>query len=229
MILSNKLYFVLGIMWLKIKNKLSWNRRELIKIAVACVILGGLAVGLSGFAIWQVKRCSAKVYDNVTDIPAREYGLVLGTSKYVGGYENRFFRFRIAAAAELYFAGKIKKIIVSGDNMQHGYNEPEDMQQALIELGVKSEDILLDYAGFRTLDSVVRARNVFNVTKYIVISQKFHCTRAIFLAEAHELEVIGYAARDPQFMLKTKVRESLACLLAWADVYILNRKPHFVK
>ena len=86
MILSNKLYFVLGIMWLKIKNKLSWNRRELIKIAVACVILGGLAGGLSGFSILQGKSCSAKVYDKVTDIPAREDGLGLGTSKYVGEY-----------------------------------------------------------------------------------------------------------------------------------------------
>ncbi|MEG2076949.1 MAG: ElyC/SanA/YdcF family protein, partial [Victivallaceae bacterium] len=195
----------------KINDFLRKHRRKLVKITVLAMLA----------LVFSISFCC---YDNLEAIPAQEYGLVLGTSKYVGRYQNQYFSYRIAAAAQLYHAGKIKKIIVSGDNMRHGYNEPEDMQQSLIELKVKSEDIFLDYAGFRTLDSVVRARNVFNVTKFIVISQKFHCARAIFLAEAHDLEVIGYAAQEvsPHLRLKTNLREPFACLLAWADVNILN-------
>ncbi len=184
------------------------------------------------FANWQVKKCGQSVYDNPDNIPEREYGLLLGTVKMIGSYQNLFYTHRIQAAAELYHKGKVRKIIVSGDNGRKGYDEPGDMRQSLLEAGVPEENILCDYAGFRTLDSVVRAENVFGIREYTVISQGFHCERAIFIARKHGHNAIGYAAKDPQLTakrLKVYVREVAARFIAWLDVMVLNRKPHFEK
>ena len=180
----------------------------------------------------QVARCAQYVYSDAGRLPEHECALVLGTARIVQGkYLNEYFRSRIDAAVKLYRKGKVRRILVSGDNGRKTYNEPEDMKNELLKNGIPEKDILLDYAGFRTLDSVLRARNLFGYRKYIVVSQQFHCERAVYLAREHGLEVIGYAADEvsPRFRLKRYIREPLARFKAWLDIHILHTRPHFEK
>ncbi|MBQ7694036.1 MAG: YdcF family protein [Lentisphaeria bacterium] len=205
--------------------------------AVKGVLLGGAVLVLAAAVLlfWadhQVKKAAAFVYTRIEEAPAREYGLLLGTSRVVrGGFLNEYFYRRIRAAVRLYRAGRVRKIIVSGDNRRKGYNEPQDMKEALMAEGVPEGAILMDFAGFRTLDSVVRARNVFGVTTFTVISQKFHCERAVYLARAKDLDAVGFAAEEvpARFRFKNAFREPLARVKAFLDLHLLRTRPHFEK
>jgi len=169
------------------------------------------------------------IFNFTKNIDFNEVGLVLGTSKYMRrGGVNPYFKYRMDAAASLYFSNKIKKIIVSGDNHKHGYNEPEQMRDYLIKLGVKEKDITLDFAGFRTFDSMIRAKKIFGLTKLTVISQKFHNELAVFLARKNGIETIGFNAKTPWFSKRMEFREYLAKFKAVLDVYILPTKPRFL-
>src|SRR5690606_11301793 len=129
-----------------------------------------------------VARRAAQTTARVDDLAPRPVALVLGTSRMLAdGRPNRYYAFRIEAALALFHAGKCEKIVVSGDNGTVTYNEPEDMKADLIAGGVPEERIVCDYAGFRTLDSVVRFKEVFGQTTGIVVSQRFHNERAIFI------------------------------------------------
>ena len=198
-------------------------------VLVLCAVLGGLALVA---ADKRVERYAAgRVYSDVEVVPAREYGLVPGTSRLVHGkYLNTYFTNRIHAAVELYRAEKIRKIIVSGDNSRTDYNETGDMARELVAQGVAPEDVLSDYAGFRTLDSVVRARNLFGATEITVISQEFHCERAIYLAAQHGIDAVGFTADEHaprSVIIRLGVRELFARMLAVLDAEILKTKPHF--
>ncbi|MBC7862935.1 MAG: YdcF family protein, partial [Bacteroidia bacterium] len=129
---------------------------------------------------WIISNTKKQIFTDIESLPNNKVGLVLGTVKDAsGGRRNLFFDYRIQAAAELFKEGKIKHIIVSGDNHIAGYDEPSDMRDALIAEGVPANCITLDYAGFRTLDSVVRCKKVFGQSKFTIISQKFHNERAV--------------------------------------------------
>ena len=173
----------------------------------------------------------SRVFDNVADIPHRHTALLLGTSpKGRYGGPNVFFLARISAAAELYHAGKVDRILVSGDNRHKNYNEPEAMKQALTEKGIPSEIIFLDYAGFRTYDSVIRAKEVFGQSSFIVVSQKFHNERAVFIAGKKGIDAIGYNARDVSLRsggIITHVREWGARCKVFLDL-LSGKKPHFL-
>lgn len=154
---------------------------------------------------------------------------MLGTSKTLkNGRKNLYFWYRIDAAERLYKSGKIQHIIVSGDNSRKDYNEPENMKLALIARGIPEERIYENFAGFRTLDSVVRAKEIFGQTSLIIISQKFHNERAIFLAQQKGITAYGYNAQDvPQNTgLKTKIREYFARVKVFYDLY-LGVEPKF--
>lgn len=171
------------------------------------------------------------IFDEVNKIENHKVGLVLGTSeKKVGGGDNPFFVNRIEAATELYQAGKISKILVSGDNSEVSYNEPKAMQMALLEKGIPRDDIVLDYAGFRTLDSVIRARDIFGQNDFIIISQEFHIKRAVYIARTLGIDAKGFVAKGVPIKsnLRTQIREILARAQAWTDVHILNRQPKFL-
>ena len=135
----------------------------------------------------------------------------------------------IDAAVELYKAGKINYILISGDNRKEEYNEPEEMKKALMQKGVPEKSIYLDYAGFRTLDSVVRAKEVFGQTRLTIISQRFHNERAIYLAEKNGITAIGFNARDVDVYagLKTNIRELFARVKMFIDLAI-DKQPHFL-
>ena len=176
---------------------------------------------IDGFEKYVATDCNSLQYNKV--------GLLLGTSKYAYGRPNLYFVNRINAAVELYRAGKVKYILVSGDNSSRSYNEPQDMKEALIAAGVNAEDIYLDYAGFSTLDSVVRASKVFDIKSLTVISQQFHCERAIYIARAHGIEAVGYAAKDVSGASATRVkfREYLARAKAVMDIAIIGTEPTY--
>ena len=171
------------------------------------------------------------IYTEIKDLPQKKAALLLGTAKYVAkGKKNYFYVYRIRAAVALWKAGKVKAILVSGDNETKYYNETARMQKDLIKAGVPKEYIALDYAGFRTLDSVVRAEAVFDLEDYIIISQQFHLERALFIAKAKGQKVIGFAAKDiagTKAANKMMAREYLARIKAFLDVYILKTEPKF--
>ena len=131
-----------------------------------------------------------------------------------------YFEYRIRATIQLYKSGKIKYVLVSGDNGNNNYDEPTAFKNELISRGIPAEKIYLDYAGFRTLDSVIRAHAIFGQSSFTIISQKFHNERAIYLAEKKRLNVVGYNAEDltTNAGMKTKVREIFARTKAFLDI-----------
>jgi SanA protein len=175
-------------------------------------------------AIWSSR---GRIFTNASNIPSTKIGLVFGTSDLVNGRENLYFRYRIEAATIAWQAGKLETLIVSGDNRSRYYNEPEKMKQALIKRGIPENRIVCDYAGLRTLDSVVRAKEIFDADPILFISQRFQNERAIYLAKANGIEAYGFDARDVQTQagLKTKLREVGARVKMWLDVNFLDTRP----
>lgn len=159
--------------------------------------------------------------DNIDSVSNFKVGLLLGASKKLkNGSSNNYFFYRIVAATELYKSGKIKYILISGDNSTLIYNEPQDMKMELIKRGIPDSVIYLDYAGFRTFDSVVRAKEIFGQNKFVVISQKFHNERAVYIAREMGIEAFGYNAKDVTAYVgfKTKVREFFARAKVFVDL-----------
>ncbi len=183
------------------------------------------------FSYYSVSSVSEEyIYDNPYDVKPQKVGLVLGTNPMIGnGYKNYYFYYRIDAAVDLYNAGKIKYIIVSGDNSRKDYNEPEAMKQELVRRGIPEDVIFLDYAGFRTLDSVIRAKEIFGQTSFIVISQKFHNERAVFLARVNGIDAYAYNAKDvgKSFGFKTHLREYGARVKVYIDL-VFGVDPKFL-
>ena len=210
------------------KNKPCKFRLALIISLTAIAVLCSIAIYICNTVI--IRNADDKLYTSTENIPYNEVGLLLGTSPYLkNGNPNNYFNYRIDAATELYKSGKIKYILISGDNRKNDYNEPEEMKSRLIEAGVPPEAIYLDYAGFRTLDSVVRANKIFGQKKFTVISQKFHNERALYIAGKNYLDCIGYNAKDVTAYagLKTRARELLARVKVFADI-ITDKQPHFL-
>ena len=177
--------------------------------------------------IWIVFSTEEKNYYTIGSIPSNDVGLVLGTSKAVlGGKENMFFRYRMEAAARLYKEGKIKFLILSGNHDSVFYNEPNDMKKALMSLGVPENVMTLDFAGFRTYDSIIRCKEVFNQQKFTIISQPTHNARALFLAHQLGIDAVAFAAQDVPTGYKTYLREYLARPKAILDVYLLDRSKY---
>ncbi len=204
------------------------KRKIKILIAVIVVLLVGMLVG-SGMLI----RSSAegRLYSDVSLIPFRKTGIVLGCSrKLADGRNNLFFAYRVSAAAKLFKANKISFLIVSGDNHVVGYDEATDMKHALVAAGAPSEKIYCDFAGFRTLDSMVRAKEVFGQTNITVISQAFHNQRAIYIARHVKLDAIGFNAKEVNayHSTSTKMREQFARVKTVLDICLLGTQPKFL-
>ena len=170
------------------------------------------------------------MYDNITETPSKKVGLLLGTAKYVkGGWINLYYTHRITAAVELYKAGKIEYILISGDNGRESYDEPTLMKEDLMAAGIPESAIYLDYAGFRTLDSVVRCKIIFGELDILVISQQFHNERAVYIARAKGMQAIGYNAQDinAKYGFKTRIREYLARTKMFLDLWF-GKEPKFL-
>lgn len=203
--------------------------RVVIVTSVALAAAALLWIGAASLLVVNAAR--GRTYSDPALIPARRVGLVLGCSRTLsGGWRNPFFDNRIQAAARLFHAGKVQYLVVSGDNHVRGYDEPRDMKDSLIEAGVPAGRIYCDYAGFRTLDSIVRVRQVFGQTAITVISQEFHNQRAIFIARHRGVDAIGFNAPDVDTYdsFTTKSREAVARANMLLDIFVFGRAPRFL-
>jgi SanA protein len=166
----------------------------------------------------------------INRVPSGRVGLLLGTSKYLkGGGINYYYEFRVRAAVALYKSGKVSCFILSGDNGNKNYDEPSAMRDDLMRRGIPGSAVVLDYAGFRTFDSMVRCKEIFGKSKVVVISQRFHNERAIYIGKQLGMEVYGFNAQDVKQSsgFKTKVREYLARVKVFYDA-AFGVKPKFL-
>ena len=203
-------------------------KRKLLYITLIITILCVISIIICNRRI--KKNASQKLYTEITETPKNNVGLLLGTSpKLKNGNNNLYFDYRIFATLELYKAGKINYILISGDNRKENYNEPEEMKKALMQRGVPEKYIYLDYAGFRTLDSVVRMEKIFGQKSFTIISQKFHNQRAIYIAYAKGLQAVGYNAEDVNAYsgFKTQLREKFARVKLFLDLWT-GKNPKFL-
>ena len=190
------------------------------------ILMLAVAIGLDQ---WISLRTQPYIYDEVQTLPHRQVGVVLGTAKYYRtGVINQYYLYRIQGAINAYNSGKVKYLLLSGDNAQQSYNEPSTMRRDLIAAGIPASDIVLDYAGFRTLDSIVRTRKVFDTNDFISITQRFHCERALFIALHMGIQAQCFAVPSPKNMLSVRSREIFARLGALTDLYLLKREPRFL-
>lgn len=202
-------------------------KRNWKKIIISGILL--LLIVIFGGDYWVTKSTEDYTFDNVNDIPYSKVGVVLGTAKYLRqGGVNPYYKYRIDAAVTLFKAGKIDFILVSGDNRKENYNEPQTMKKDLMARGVPEKYIVLDYAGFRTLDSIVRSKEVFGQNHITVISQPFHNERAIFIAQRKHITAYGFNARDVAAANSVKVmtREKFARVKMFLDL-LFNIQPKF--
>lgn len=186
-----------------------------------------LLLVISNYSIARIAK--DKTFFSTSQIKKNKVGLLLGTAKYYkAGGINLYFKYRIDAAVQLYKSGKIEYILVSGDNSSVYYNEPMTFKKELIKRGIPAEVIYLDYAGFRTLDSVVRAKEIFGQEEITIISQQFQNERAIYIAESKGIKAIGFNATDIEGTngLKVKFREYFARTKAFMDI-AFNVQPRF--
>lgn len=187
-------------------------------------------IGLFGADRLVEKTASDKVFNSTEEIPYNKVGLFLGTGKILSnGRINLYYKYRIDAAVELFKAGKIDYILVSGDNSTKDYDEPSTIKEDLIKNGIAANRIFLDYAGFRTLDSVVRCKEIFGQSSITIISQQFHNERAIYIAKRKDIDAVGFNAQDVNvnYGFKTQIREKFARVKMVLDL-IFGKKPKFL-
>ncbi|TXK80087.1 vancomycin high temperature exclusion protein [Mesonia sp. K4-1] len=195
---------------------------------ISFIVLSLTLIFISNYII--VGAAKNKTFSTLSEIPKNKVGLVLGTSKYLrDGRVNLYFTYRINATVQLFKSGKIDFVLISGDNGSVNYDEPNDFKNELLKKGIPEDKIFLDYAGFRTLDSVVRAKEIFGQNSVTIISQEFHNERAIYLASKHALSAVGYNAKDVSlnYGFKTQLREYLARTKAFLDIMI-GIEPKFL-
>lgn len=176
---------------------------------------------------WVIASTKERIISDDQVLPDSSVVLVLGTSsKLMGGSPNPYFEDRIETAAKLYKLGKAKAFLLSGDNRTKYYNEPVEMRKALIKAGVPAELITLDFAGLRTLDSMVRCKEIFGQNKVVIVTQPFHCYRAIFIGDYYQMDVVAWRT-DASFegTLKVELREYFARAKAVLDLYVLKTTP----
>ncbi len=214
----------------RIKNFFRWFVATRFRRWGIYLLLGVVVLVLASH-FWIANSAKGFTYTSANDVPARDVALVLGASpKAKGGHDNLFFKYRMEAAAALWKAGKVKCILVSGDNHSKNYDEATAMRTHLNELGVPDSVINLDFAGFRTLDSVVRCKDVFGQTSIVLVSQEFHNERALFIARHYGFDAVALNAQEVslKYSIKTLVREYFARFKCVLDLYVLKTEPKFL-
>ncbi|MCG8476045.1 MAG: YdcF family protein [Cytophagales bacterium] len=197
-------------------------------------LAGFLLISIFAVLSWDqyvTKETAQKCYSSLRQIPSNKVGLVLGTSKFLRkGSINPYFSYRVDAVIRLYKNKKIDYVLISGDNSTESYNEPRYFLQELVKQGIPKDRIFLDFAGFRTLDSVVRAHKVFGQSKFTIISQPFHNQRAVYIARFNGLNAVAYNAQDlpSDRAFKVLLREKFARVKMFLDLYVLGTAPKFL-
>ncbi len=197
------------------------------------VISGALAISALIlpwiFRLWVYGVVRARIYDDIQAVPPAPVALVLGAGLWADGSPTPALYDRVATAVDLYKAGKVSKLLMSGDNRFEWYNEPEAMRQLALQMGVPDEDIVPDYAGRRTYDSCYRAKEIFEVQEAIIVTQRFHLDRALYLCDSFGIQSVGAVADrrtyTPPYAQWWWVRETPALVSAWLDVNLLHPLP----
>jgi SanA protein len=205
------------------------KRKRWVLLIVGLLIVAGFVTVYACNALIK-KTAQGKLYADVHKIPFNKTGILLGTSKFLSGNRvNPYYQYRIDAALQLVREGKIKYLIISGDNSTVDYNEPQLMKDDLIRAGIDSTVIYLDYAGFRTFDSMVRLKEIFGQTSVTVISQPFHNERAVYLASKLGITAIGFNAKDVSAHSgwRVQAREKLARVKVFMDA-LTGKKPKYL-
>jgi SanA protein len=204
------------------------------RILLTILLLLGTVALLLSLAAWLAERrldsiAAPYMSTDPARLPNVDVALVLGAAP-IGpeGGPNRYFVYRLDAAAALWKAGKVNYLLVSGDNRRNDYDEPTAMREGLVARGVPASAIYRDFAGLRTWDSVVRARSIFGQSRLIVVSQRFHLARAIFLARASGIEAWGLEARDVArpYSYLTTLRRYPSALRAYLDAWLETPPRH---
>ena len=199
------------------------------RMVLLALIAGGAGLGLLlGLRSWVERRYQDQIFETVEQVPPRPVALVLGAGLWPDGRLTPILADRVVTAAELYQAGKVEKLLCSGDNRRVDYNEPQAMKAYALRLGVPEEDIVLDYAGRRTYDSCYRARAIFGVERLVAVTQRFHTARSVYTCQALGIDAVAVTAdrriyASEQVIWKT--REYLALMLAWWDLNVRHPVP----
>ena len=206
-----------------------FNKLLALRVVRYLILLGLLGLLLTTYLAYHInKETEAYIYDRVEELPSTYTALVLGASVRRNGELSTMLRDRVESALLLYNKGKIKRFLVSGDNRTTNYNEPVAMKKYLLERGVPEEDIFMDFAGFDTYDSVYRASYIFEVDSAIVVSQRFHLPRAVYIARSMDLNFYGYNGdrREYELESRNRFREVAANVKAWIEL-LIDKEPHF--
>ncbi len=193
---------------------------------LALIALGVLALVLP--RIFTSIYSWSRTY-TVPNAPAQRVAIVFGAGLTRSGQPTAILRDRVKTGAQLYFAGKVQKLLMSGDNRTTNYNEPGAMRDYAVRLGVPAEAIVLDYAGRRTYDTCYRAKAIFGLDSALLVTQGFHMPRALFLCSQLGVQAAGVEANNlhywPPLMAIWNIREQLATVGAFVDVYVSKPVP----
>ena len=181
---------------------------------ILLILIAACLIVIIGCNIAVTNAAKGRMYTDVSKTPAKPVALLLGTSP-IGrsGNPNQFFLRRIDATVKLYQAGKFSRLIISGANRPEEFNEPEEMRAALVRQGVPDSIMELDGEGFRTINSIVRAKDVYGANSILIISQEFHNERALFLAKHKGIDAVAFNAATTssrRWRIQMKMRECLA-------------------
>ena len=202
--------------------------RRIVKYGGYAIVVILLFVLVANVVI--ISSTSEHIY-SVEEVPQNEVGLVLGTSsKLLSGGENPYFTNRIRTAAELLESQKVNHLILSGDNNTVYYNEPATMKDKIRQEGVPDSVLTLDYAGFRTLDSIVRCKEIFGQDHITIVTQKFHAYRALYICEYYDMNAVVASAEGATMSgsIKVQLREIFARPKALLDLYVFKKSPKFL-
>jgi SanA protein len=207
-------------------------RKLLKRLIITLFLLGAIgAITIIAFNLIAHATYAARMYPSAADVPADSprIAIVFGAGLERSGGPTPILYDRVATAVDLYKAGKVSKLLLTGDNRFVNYNEPEAMRQTALQLGVSDSDLVLDYAGRRTYDSCYRAREIFGVSRAILVTQAFHLDRAMYLCDALGIDSIGVVANRRDYAASSEtwwsIREAAATVAAWIDVNLLKPTP----
>ena len=195
--------------------------------SITLILIIAVPIALWALRAWFQVRAADRIYTNVNSVPPAPVALVLGAGLWKDGSPTPALYDRVATAVDLYKAGKVKKLLMTGDNRFINYSEPEAMRKLAAQLGVPDEDIVLDYAGRRTYDSCYRAKEIFEVKQVVIVTQRFHLDRSLFLCDALGVPSIGVVADRRTYPTYRwwELREVVATAAAWWDVNVGHPVP----
>lgn len=201
------------------------RRRQILYFSIAILVILAIIVALCNISV--DRNAEGRTFSDINDVPTMQTALLLGTNPKTrdGKRPSSFYLARINATAELYKHGKFRQLIISGDRRE-GYDEPQTMRHDLIERGVPDSIIMMDGQGYRTLMSLRNSKQYFGVHDMIIISQKWHNERSIFLADKMNIKAVGYNADDVRHprAIWTHIRELLARVKLFIDLYVTHRE-----